>query len=189
MSPQTSDKSKKIFLQYPTWAGGKFVWTCLAQSDQVLFPFHKDKAWFTSVYDIHVKWLLEKEHTEFGEKSYIEEFGTEDKFWPWIVETLPEEDVPCLSLYNHKWIRVRRHNKTRTIRLEDLKRGKPHQVKSNTHLFDMQSLLYKNKFLKEIELTCNWLDISMPTNEKHLEHVRELFIKNCHYGFPPNYEL
>ena len=178
-------KSKKIFLHYPFWAGGKFVWTCLAQSDQVLFPFHKDGAGFTSVYDTHVEWLLEKEHTEFGEKSYIEECGTEDKFWPWVVHVheVPEQDVPCLSLYNYKWIRVRRHNKTRTIRLEDLERGKPHQVKSNTHLFDMQSLLYKNKFLKEIELTCNWLDINMPTNKKHLEHVRELFVKNCHYGF------
>ena len=170
----------EIFLHYPVWAGGKFVWTCLAQSDQVMLPYKTD----LSTYEQHVEWLKNAKHSEFDEnfEEVRKVYRIEDKFYPNVIHELPEQDVPCLYLYNYDWIIIRRAHKTRTTRLEDLKPNKPHKIKSNTHLFDMQSLLSKNKFLKEIELTCNWLDIDTP-NKKHLEHVRELFVETCHHGF------
>ncbi len=85
-------------------------------------------------------------------------------------------------MINYDWIIVRRTLKTRNLRLQDLKSDTKHQVGPNTHLFDMQSLLFRNKFIKEIQETCNWLNVDMP-NHNHLDNVRKLFIENCHTNF------
>ena len=174
---------KEILLHYPVGAGGKFIWTCLAQSDQVLFQYNTK----LSTYEQHVEWLEDYNHQEFDENSYVKQIGDDQKFYPNIVHEWPEQDQPCLSLYNYNWILYRRNRKTRTINGKDLEPNKPKEVKPNFHLFNMQSLLYKDKFLQEIQNTCKWLGIDM-LEEKKLDHVRRLFVDTCHRSYKMNFK-
>ena len=108
-----------------------------------------------------------------------------DKNRYWVVienDNSPDPKQRSIQLYNYEWIMNRRSRTSKHIQAGDLNGGKQTSDSANLHLFNMESLLDKKKFLKEFQQLCNWLDIDMP-NIDNLNHVRELFVNKCHYGF------
>jgi len=56
------------------------------------------------------------------------------------------------------------------------------QNKFNRKTRGFEEILDDEKFVVEFKHLCNWLDIDLP-NVDNLNHVRELFVNKCHYGW------
>lgn len=163
-------------------AGGKFVWTCLCQSPQVEMPDDMS----LPVYEQHVQWLNETNHREFFEDVFYRHYPQpmdENRYYVVIEnDNQPDPNKRSLQLYNYEWILNRRSRSSIHIEEHDLNGVKQTSDSANLHLFDMESLLDKEKFVVEFKHLCNWLDIDLP-NVDNLNHVRELFVNKCHYGW------
>ena len=138
------------------------------------------------VYEQHVLWLNDLSHKEFHEDVFYRHYPKprdEHCYWVHIEnENLPDPKQRSIQLYNYEWILNRRSRSSKHIETGYLNGGTQTSDSANLHLFNMESLLDKEKFLVEFRHLCDWLDIDIP-NIDNLNHVRKLFENKCHNGF------